>query len=70
MNGLAVSNTSTGLLARQRMDYPQPLPTPLNPRSDQPSKGSSPVFEVRHTMGLQQRTNQTRRRMESSLHHQ
>src|SRR6266849_4867807 len=52
------------------MDDQKPISTPPHIRTNQLSKRSNSILEIRRTMGVQQRKNQGRRQMESSLHHQ
>jgi hypothetical protein len=63
------TTTSTRLPETKRPHDQKPLPTSPHPGSYRSGTKSRPVHQVRRQMGLQQRTNQTRRRMESSLHH-
>ena len=52
------------------MDYQKHLPTPSHSRTYWLTEWLFIIHQVRHLLGLQQRPNQRRRRMESSFHHQ
>jgi hypothetical protein len=62
--------TSTRLSTHQSMDHPKHLPTTANSRTHRPIKRLLPLHEIRHLLGLQQRPDQRRRQMESSIYHQ
>jgi hypothetical protein len=52
------------------MDHPKHLPASPHPRTHRPTKRLLTMHQIRHSLGIQQRLNQKRRRMESSLYHQ
>ena len=54
----------------KQMDHKKSLSTPPYPGTHQPGQRRNTVLEIRREMGLQQRSNQKGRRVESSIHHQ
>ena len=51
------------------MDHSQPIPSPPHQRTYFTCPRSVAIFQIRHTLGIQQRTHQRRRRMEGSIYH-
>src|SRR5487761_537706 len=52
--------TGTRLSPRKQMVHTKPIPPTIDSRTSRQAEGLLPVHEFRHTMGLQQRTNQRR----------
>ena len=64
------TTTSTRLQTSKRMDHMQSLPSPPHQRTYISRPRSIIILQVRHTLGIQQCTNQRRRRMEGSIHYE
>jgi hypothetical protein len=62
--------TGARLPKAQRMDPSKRHTTPTHPRTHCKSPRSQPVYQVRHSLGIQQYTNMRQRPMEGGIHHE